>query len=446
MLRSDLSRPRLLLRLCIAAALLCSPFLAASAVRPAGVRAGNALQGALAAQRALQAEIGAQRQEVARLQQDAARVSAQIAASQHALAGINVDQASVQVSLARASASLAAVRARYLALVTQVQSLDAQVSNLGSDLTAAQQQLAGTRGALAADIGQAYLAAQTPLWVQLVSARSLLDVLADVGNFLAAGNDEAALAGQIAAQEASTGQLLAATQASRTGVEQARLAVFAEQTALSGQQQALAASRQRLVALAAQASAERAAQASAAVVLGREKAKATTVLSEEEAALGKLQNQINALLDTAAVPSAYNGTLAWPMEGAVTQEFGCTGFPLEAPLGNCAHFHLGIDIAAPMDTPVRAAAAGVVLFEGPNPYDPPGERAWIVIIAHSQRLATWYAHLDDGAHAPLVAKGQQVQQGQVIGYEGNTGISTGPHLLWMVQLNGQFVNPRLFVS
>jgi murein DD-endopeptidase MepM/ murein hydrolase activator NlpD len=338
------------------------------------------------------------------------------------------------------------VRARYVALVTQVQSLDAQVGNLESDLAVAQQQLAGTRGALAADIKEAYLAAQTPLWVQLVSARSLLDVLADVGNFLAAGNDEAALAGQIAAQEASINQLLVAAQASRAGVEQARLAVFAEQTALSGQQRALAASRQRLAALAAQASAERAAQVSAAAVLGREKAKATTVLSEEEAALGRLQNQINALLDAAAVPSAYNGTLTWPMEGAVTQEFGCTGFPLEAPLGNCAHFHLGIDIAAPMDTPVRAAAAGVVLFEGPNPYDPPGERAWIVIIAHSQHLATWYAHLDDGAHAPPVAKGQQVQQGQVIGYEGNTGISTGPHLLWMVQLNGQFVNPRLFVS
>ncbi|MGC8633826.1 MAG: murein hydrolase activator EnvC family protein [Candidatus Limnocylindrales bacterium] len=443
--RSDLTRPRFCLRVCIVAALLCGPLLASSVVRPAGVRAGDALQGALAAQRALQSEISAQRQEVARLQEDAARVSAQIAATEHALTGINVDQASVQVRLARATASLAAVRARYLALVAQMQTLDAQVTNLGSDLAAAQQQLAGTREALASDIGEAYLAAQTPLWVQLVSAHSLLDVLADVGNFLAAGNDEAALAGQIAAQGASIGQLLAATEASRTGVEQARLAVSAEQTALTGQQRALAESRQRLAALAAQASAERAAQVSAAAALGHDKAKATTVLSEEEAALGRLQNQISALLSTAAVPSAYNGTLAWPMEGAVTQEFGCTGFPLEAPLGNCAHFHLGIDIAAPMDTPVRAAAAGVVLFEGPNPYDPPGERAWIVIIAHSQHLATWYAHLDDGAHAPLVAKGQEVQQGQIIGYEGNTGISTGPHLLWMVQLNGQFVNPRLFV-
>lgn len=438
-------RPRFRLRILTITALLCAPLLAVAAIRPAQVHAGSALQNALAAQRTLQAQISAQRQAVAWLQADAARVGAQIAATQHALAGINVDQASVRTSLDLASATLSTVRARYTALVGQVNALDAQVSNLGEDLAAAQQDLGDTRATLAADIGQAYLAAQTPLWVQLVQARSLLDVLSEVGDYLAAGSDEAQLAGQIAQQGAAIGQLLSATQASRVQVEQARLAVAGEQAALATQTRALARSQDHLATLAAQASAERAAQLAAAATLGKDRSKAAAVLAAEMAALGRLKDQINALLNAAAVPSVYNGTFEWPMAGIVTQEFGCTGFPLEAPLGNCAHFHLGIDIAAPMDTPIRAAADGVVLFVGPNPYDPPGERAWIVIVAHSQHLLTWYAHVDYGTHAPLVSKGETVHQGQVIAYEGNTGISTGPHLLWMVELNGQFVNPRLFV-
>jgi murein DD-endopeptidase MepM/ murein hydrolase activator NlpD len=67
--------------------------------------------------------------------------------------------------------------------------------------------------------------------------------------------------------------------------------------------------------------------------------------------------------------------------------------------------------------------------------------AFIVIIAHSSGLSTWYAHLQ--ARYPVRA-GQVVRKGQVIGYEGNTGHSTGAHLHWMVEFNGDFVNPRLF--
>ena len=67
--------------------------------------------------------------------------------------------------------------------------------------------------------------------------------------------------------------------------------------------------------------------------------------------------------------------------------------------------------------------------------------AWIVIVAHSSNLQTWYAHMQP--RYPVRA-GQVVKKGQVIGYEGNTGRSTGAHLHWMVEYNGSFVNPRLF--
>ena len=66
-----------------------------------------------------------------------------------------------------------------------------------------------------------------------------------------------------------------------------------------------------------------------------------------------------------------------------------------------------------------------------------------MIIAHSQGLSTWYAHMQSRYK---VRAGQRVSQGQVIGYEGNTGHSTGAHLHWMVEFNGNFVNPTVHVA
>jgi murein DD-endopeptidase MepM/ murein hydrolase activator NlpD len=141
------------------------------------------------------------------------------------------------------------------------------------------------------------------------------------------------------------------------------------------------------------------------------------------------------------IPSQYNGTLRWPMPGIVTQEFGCTGFAWEPPYGDCAHFHQGIDIVAPYGTPVHASGAGRVAYIGWNWADG-ADPAWIVIIAHSGNLETWYAHMQP--RYP-VSQGEWVTAGEVVGYEGNTGHSTGAHLHWAVRQNGVFVNPRLFL-
>jgi murein DD-endopeptidase MepM/ murein hydrolase activator NlpD len=136
----------------------------------------------------------------------------------------------------------------------------------------------------------------------------------------------------------------------------------------------------------------------------------------------------------------YNGTLHWPMSGTVTQEFGCTGFYWEPPLGNCAHFHRGIDIANSYGTPIRAAGDGEVILAGKSPYDIYG--AYMVVIAHSSHLTSWYAHVQ--TNIP-VRVGQHVSTGQLIAYNGMTGLTTGPHLHWAVQLDGTWVNPRLFL-
>ena len=109
-------------------------------------------------------------------------------------------------------------------------------------------------------------------------------------------------------------------------------------------------------------------------------------------------------------------------------------------MGNCAHWHNGIDIVAPYGTAVHASGNGKVVYVGWN-YADGADPAWIVIIAHSSSLTTWYAHMQSRY---VVRAGQVVHAGQTIGYEGNTGHSTGAHLHWMVEFDGNFVNPKLF--
>ena len=97
--------------------------------------------------------------------------------------------------------------------------------------------------------------------------------------------------------------------------------------------------------------------------------------------------------------------------------------------------HLGVDYAAPRGTPVRATGDGKVTaahyHKGNGKY---------VKIRHNGRYETYYLHLNGFAKGVKV--GRYVRQGQIIGYVGSTGISTGPHLDYRIKRDGKFVNPR----
>ena len=128
----------------------------------------------------------------------------------------------------------------------------------------------------------------------------------------------------------------------------------------------------------------------------------------------------------------FNGTKLplWPLSGAITSGFG----------PRSGGFHNGLDIAAPMYSAIRAAAAGRVVTVG-KPYLASGDTATVVIIAHGSNFSTLYGHLDDSSRPPIVSVGQYVQAGQVIAFEGMTGWTTGPHLHFMTIVNGRAVDP-----
>jgi murein DD-endopeptidase MepM/ murein hydrolase activator NlpD len=127
-----------------------------------------------------------------------------------------------------------------------------------------------------------------------------------------------------------------------------------------------------------------------------------------------------------------NGRFIWPVNGAVTSGFG----PRTHPIYGGSRMHTGLDISASSGTPIKAAGDGVVVMAGSNG----GYGNW-TMVDHGGGLATGYAHQSRIG----VSVGQRVSTGQVIGYVGSTGASTGPHLHWEVRVNGNPVNPMAWV-
>ena len=142
----------------------------------------------------------------------------------------------------------------------------------------------------------------------------------------------------------------------------------------------------------------------------------------------RIQQQIQAATETSApalpagpVQDAGSGFI-WPVDGTLTSPFGF----------RWGRMHEGIDISVPEGTPIRAAKAGTTVLAAYT-----GGYGNYTCIDHGGGLSTCYGHQSSYA----TSAGDQVDQGEVIGYSGNTGSSTGPHLHFEVRVNGEAVDP-----
>ena len=122
----------------------------------------------------------------------------------------------------------------------------------------------------------------------------------------------------------------------------------------------------------------------------------------------------------------------WPVEGRITGAFG----EREDPFNGEGAFHRGIDISTSFGAAVRAPADGVVTFASQE-----SGYGRLIQIEHAQGIITRYGHLSSFA----VNEGQRVSRGQVIGYVGMSGRSTGPHLHYEVWVHNSPVNPYKFL-
>jgi murein DD-endopeptidase MepM/ murein hydrolase activator NlpD len=122
----------------------------------------------------------------------------------------------------------------------------------------------------------------------------------------------------------------------------------------------------------------------------------------------------------------------WPVEGQVTGSFG----ERIDPFNGEGAFHSGVDISSAYGTPIVAPADGVVTFT-----DLLGGYGKLIMINHGSGISTRYGHLSGFA----VTVGQEVHRGDVIGYVGASGRSTGPHLHYEVRINDTPVNPYKYL-
>ncbi len=122
-----------------------------------------------------------------------------------------------------------------------------------------------------------------------------------------------------------------------------------------------------------------------------------------------------------------------PVSGPVSSGFGMRFHPILRK----SRMHNGIDYAVPYGTPVRAAERGVVFLA-----DWLGGYGNAVILMHGKSVSTLYAHMSRLA----VSQGREVAKGEVLGYVGSTGLSTGPHLHFEVRINGEPQNPAAYLG
>lgn len=126
-------------------------------------------------------------------------------------------------------------------------------------------------------------------------------------------------------------------------------------------------------------------------------------------------------------PPATGGYL-YPVGGSVGSGFGNRVHPVYGTV----RFHAGLDFNSPNGSAIGATAAGTVIFAGAQ-----GGYGNVVIVDHGGGITSLYAHMSGFA----VSNGAQVSAGQVVGYVGSTGLSTGPHLHFEIRVNGVAVDP-----
>jgi murein DD-endopeptidase MepM/ murein hydrolase activator NlpD len=141
------------------------------------------------------------------------------------------------------------------------------------------------------------------------------------------------------------------------------------------------------------------------------------------------------------IPGLATGTFEYPLQSWVfTQSFGCSPFafePWDSAVG--CNFHNGVDLAADSYTPLLAADGGIVEYAG---WCDCG-LGYYVKIDHGNGFKTLYGHM---AEMPWVSTGEAVAKGDVIGPVGSTGASTGPHVHFIVQVNGIAQDPLAYLS
>ena len=410
------------------------------------VARGDDLSDAKARQTALKNEVAAQKARVSALNDLQAGLAAEISDTRSQLRKVGADLSAVKKKIVKMESRIEVVKEAYANLVLQVRYMDIELARVTAQEAAKRIELSERRALLADRVRSAYDTDRTSPLETFLSGGSFTDILAEMSYYIDVGEQDQALADQIAHDKETLAAIHQTVADTRITANELRQETAVQKRALDKSLLDLKETKAQLAKLEKAVAKTLKQQKARYAALLRNKANAAAIIRKAAADQRRLAKTIDSLIarqiSRGNIPSQFNGSMRWPMDDfTVSGDFGCSTFAYYAPGNGCAHFHNGIDLVGPYGAPVKAAAPGTVVYVGWNWADGP-DPAWIVVIAHSGSLKTWYAHMQPKRP---VSVGQSVKKGQIIGYEGTTGHSTGAHLHWMVELNGTFVNPRLFL-
>lgn len=185
--------------------------------------------------------------------------------------------------------------------------------------------------------------------------------------------------------------------------------------------------------------------------IGEERKRQAAEQARRIAEMNKMHQQGNSNFHNAPTPKNNTTSQApsisrggWAFPNAYSSTITCPFGYGDNVLSN-SYFHRGVDFQAAFGTNILAANSGTVT-KAYNPYEgqntSPGSYGNYIVIDHGGGLVTLYGHLK----SVMVSEGQQVQAGQLIGLAGSTGNSTGPHLHFEVQVNGNLENPMGYLG
>ncbi len=392
---------------------------------------------AIAQQQRMEAALAQHQAALAALKRSAASLTSSLQEITTSLDSVGLEIEKAAAELTALTDKLAEARAALKLYEQRIVTLESDLDEVAAGIQQSQVDLAARQALLQDHLRVAYEQSQTSMLEVLLSTDSLSDATSQLGFMLTLSDQDTRLAEEI--QQARE-RLEIRQQTLRDGRKTLgglRDATAEREAALNEEQAQVAAAKKKLDAKRKELEQLQNAQESQLAKTATNANEQAKQIAEYQRALEGQTALVDRLKDAARkLDIAFRGRFAWPERGSfiVTQEYGHTSF--EA-------FHRGIDMAylSPhCGGPIYAAGDGTVLADG-QPNIGYGDTAIGVIIGHSQRLQSWYWHMS----REVVAVGQQVKAGDIIGYEGATGMATGCHLHFQVMFDGETVNPRTYL-
>lgn len=346
----------------------------------------------------------------------------EIAEYERQLSAVSAQKNTLQSTINQLALSIKKTTATINVTKNQISTTQLQIQQLSDGIEEKEASIGSAKAGIGESIRRMNDVETQSLALQVLSAGDLSDLWEEIDR---SQSLQTALDAQIAHLSIQKQSLTT----SKTAAEEKRAQLQRQQQILLSQQGSLNAQKKSQDELLAQTKRQ---ESSYQAILAQKQAEKDTF----EKALFDLASKLEYVLDPSRIPTAGKGVLRWPLDNVhVTQQFGRTS---SSGRLYSSGTHDGIDLRASIGTPVRASLSGTVIEINHGAVANCQYGKW-VLIKHGNGLTTLYAHLSDIS----VAKGSSVATGQVIGYSGNTGYATGPHLHFTVYAS-EAVNFRTY--